>query len=437
MAPADERDRFIDAVRVGSIAVVVLGHWLMAAVVLRGGEPRAANALAAMPWLQPLTWVLQVVPLFFVAAGFASSRALSRPGRRTAPFLTRRVARVVPTPLVMSSTAGLALLVAAAAGAPPSTLRDVGGVVAQPLWFLAVYVLLAVVAPLQLRAHSRRPRTLLVALPLAAVVLDYGRLGLGQTGLASVNYLLVFAFAQELGFWYADGRLGRCAPSRWLAGTVASCGVLVALSTVGPYPVSMIGLPGQMSNMAPPTICVVVLTVGQVSLLMLARPDLVRMLRRPRVWRLVTTGNALALSLFAWHLVALVLAYGALIWLGSGTPSPGSGAWWALKPVVVLAATLVLAGLVCATLPLDRRLAGAPVRSTSTVVAVASALMAGGAFAVVAAWGVAEPFSVSATALFGLHGVPALGVAGLAAGWLLVARPAPLRGPAARGAARS
>ncbi|MGN6610815.1 MAG: acyltransferase family protein [Angustibacter sp.] len=423
MGAGDDRDRFVDAVRVGSIVVVVLGHWLMAAVVRRDGELRAANALAAMPWLQPLTWVLQVVPLFFVAAGFASARSLSRPGRRTSTFLTQRVARVVPTPVVMAVVAGLALLVATGVGAPSSTLRDVGAVVAQPLWFLAVYVLVALVAPLQLRVHRRLPGLLLVLLPVATLAFDCVRLARGQAQLATLNYLWVFAFAQELGFWYADGRLGWWAPARWLVVAAASCAALVGLSTLGPYPVSMIGLAGQVSNMAPPTVCVVVLTVGQVSLLMALRPTLLRPLQRPRVWRLVTTGNGLALSLFAWHLVALVLAYAASILVGAGMPAPGSGDWWALKPVIVLVAAAMLSCLLTAALPLERRLAGVAIRSTSTARAVVAALLAAAAFAAVAAWGLSSPFAVSDSALLGVRGVPAGAVGCAVVAWLLVVAP--------------
>lgn len=48
------RDRFIDVVRAGSILVVVLGHWLMAAVVWNG-QVRAENVLMILPALQPVT----------------------------------------------------------------------------------------------------------------------------------------------------------------------------------------------------------------------------------------------------------------------------------------------------------------------------------------------------------------------------------------------
>ncbi|NEE28071.1 acyltransferase, partial [Streptomyces sp. SID7982] len=65
------RDRYVDLLRVGSLGAVVLGHWLMAAVTPDG----VGNLLAVVPALQPLTWLLQVMPVFFFVGGF--SHALS------------------------------------------------------------------------------------------------------------------------------------------------------------------------------------------------------------------------------------------------------------------------------------------------------------------------------------------------------------------------
>jgi hypothetical protein len=156
---------------------------------------------------------------------------------------------------------------------------------------------------------------------------------------------------------------------------------------------------------------------------MAVRPWLVRALRRPGVWRTVTAGNGLALSLFAWHLAALVLVYGAAAWLGLRTTTPGSGAWWLTKPVILLGAGVVLAGLVAATVPLDRGLAGTAVRSTTTATAVIAVLLTGGAFACIAAWGLTSPLSVSDAGLFGLRGPSALAGAVASGAWLLVAMP--------------
>ena len=76
------RDRWVDALRAGSLLVVVLGHWLMV-VLTSDGE--ITNALTVVPALQPLTWLLQVMPLFFLVGGVAHSYALDSLDRRVPP----------------------------------------------------------------------------------------------------------------------------------------------------------------------------------------------------------------------------------------------------------------------------------------------------------------------------------------------------------------
>src|SRR5690349_980072 len=65
-ATPDTRDRYLDLLRVGSIAVVVLGHWLMLTITVSEGRVRAGNVLAAVPAAQALTWVFQVMQVFFL-----------------------------------------------------------------------------------------------------------------------------------------------------------------------------------------------------------------------------------------------------------------------------------------------------------------------------------------------------------------------------------
>ncbi|WP_306514020.1 acyltransferase family protein [Janibacter hoylei] len=72
-ATPDTRNRVVDLYRAVAIGVVVLGHWLMAAVVVRDGELAMANTLDLVPPLQGLTWVLQVMPLFFLVGGYANA----------------------------------------------------------------------------------------------------------------------------------------------------------------------------------------------------------------------------------------------------------------------------------------------------------------------------------------------------------------------------
>src|SRR3978361_7340 len=112
------RDRSIDALRVASLAGGMVGHTLMAPVEPDG---RVGNVLAALPASQPLTWLFQVVPVFFLVGGYAHAAALRRP-RPYAEFLAARLGRLLPPALVLVGSwllVGLGLeLTGHAAGLP-------------------------------------------------------------------------------------------------------------------------------------------------------------------------------------------------------------------------------------------------------------------------------------------------------------------------------
>jgi hypothetical protein len=124
-------------------------------------------------------------------------------------------------------------------------------------------------------------------------------------------------------------------------------GALAALTTWGPYPLSMVGLPGErVSNMAPPTACLVALTVFQVCLVMLVRPIAQGWLADRRIWTAVIAGNGVIMTIFLWHLTALLVALSALHAFGFPQPDGGAALWWMTRPIVLLLAALPLAGFV-------------------------------------------------------------------------------------------
>lgn len=407
-ATPPDRDRFLDLLRAGSIVVVVLGHWLMAAVVREDGRLRADNALAAVTWLQPLTWLLQVMPVFFFVSGWANARALAR--TPTAGFLRRRAQRLLPATVVLVLGWLVLASVLDATSLPGATVRDASSVAAQPLWFLAVYLLLVLVAPAQLRLHRRRPWLVLTVAPVASVVLDALRLNDVASGAATVSYLAVFVVAQELGFLYADGVLQRL-PRRAAAGTAgAALLALVLLTTVGPYPVSMVGVPGEdVSNMSPPTVCVLVVTLLQVAVVMALRPQLLRWAQRPRVWLATVAVSSAVLTVFLWHLSAFVAAAALLAGAGDLVGAPGTAAWWAAKPLYLGVAALVLVVLVGALAPVERRARGGHGGRRTPVVAL-GLVLAGAGLAGVAASGFVDPSSVHGRAVLGVRLSPAVAV---------------------------
>jgi fucose 4-O-acetylase-like acetyltransferase len=346
------RDRYVDLLRAVAIGCVVLGHWLIAVVRLDGaGHVHATNALAEAPALQWLTWAFQVMPLFFVVGGFANRAALRRSdGTRasTTAYLRSRVLRLGAPVLPLALTwivAGAGLRMA---GVDDGTVHLVTKVMAQPLWFLAVYLVVSAVAPWTLRLHERSLRWA-VAFPAALVVAVVVNDALRLPFVHQANYLAVFVLAHQAGYALGDGTLVRWGRRTHAALAVGGLAALVLLTGPGPYPRSMVGVPGEAaSNMSPPSLAVVALAALQLGVALLLRPAATRALGRRRLWTAVIAVNASIMTIFLWHLTALAVAATALVavlHLPTGAPV-ASAAWWVWRGPWVLAAAVALVGLV-------------------------------------------------------------------------------------------
>ncbi|HEX2049591.1 MAG TPA: acyltransferase [Actinomycetota bacterium] len=346
------RDRYADFLRALSIVVVVAGHWLAAVVWLRDGRFGGTNALEVVPGLWALTWVLQVMPLFFFVGGFANARGIASTRRRggtVGDFVGARLRRLLrPTVAFVAVWVPLgAILTIALDGAAATT---VGRLAAVPLWFLGVYAAVIAVAPVMLRLHERFGVRVVVVLAAAAAAVDVVRIATGapDSPIALLNWITVWLFAHQLGFFYADGSLARIPRPAFAAGAVAALGALAALVSTGVYSPSMVGMDdGKLSNNNPPSVCMVLMTLWLVSAAMLARPTVRRWLDRPRPWAAVVRLNTVIMTVYLWHLTAM--AIGIAIALPFGWPHgrpPGTAEWWALRPAWLLLHALVLVPLV-------------------------------------------------------------------------------------------
>ena len=344
------RDRYVDLLRAASIVVVVLGHWLMATVTWAGGGIQTGNLLAVVSVLRPATWVLQVMPVFFVVGGYANARSwrsASARGDGYAPWVAHRMRRLLRplAPFLVGWVAVAALL--QSLSMHTSAVRTGLLVAVQPLWFVALYVLVVAMTPVTSALHRRWGLGVLVVFAGLVGLVDGLRLGAGLTRVGDLNYGFVWLFAHQVGYFYVDGRLQRLARTPLVAAAGAGLASLVVLTTLGPYPVSLVGLPGdRVSNMAPPSVCVLALTVWLVALVMLARPAATRMLQRPRAWLAVVRVNAVVLSVFLWHLTALVAVVAVAAALEMPQPKVATAGWWALRPVWLALLALVLLGFV-------------------------------------------------------------------------------------------
>src|SRR5699024_14234 len=173
-APArSHRDPGIDLVRALCVAAVMLVHGLQVAVTLGADGPVLEYATRGAAWYPALTWVLQVMPLFFVVSGFAGAiglRRLHARGGSAADFLAARVHRLLVPALAPLAVFAAALTALAALGVPEELLREAGLRWREPLWFLAVFLGVQALLPRLLRLHDRAPWTSLFALVGAAVL---------------------------------------------------------------------------------------------------------------------------------------------------------------------------------------------------------------------------------------------------------------------------
>jgi hypothetical protein len=344
------RDRYVDVLRVASLGVVIAGHWLMAVPVPGAdGSTRVTNVLALVPELRPVTWLLQVMPVFFLVGGFAHATALAsirRRGGGYADFARSRTARLL-RPAAVFLAVWLALAVGAAlAGQDQGLVRVALRTAVQPLWFLGVYLGLVALAPVMWQLHQRFGARVPVTLLALAVAVDVLRFA-GHPQLAVLNLLVVWAGVHQLGFFYADGTLQRGGRRLALLLCGGGLGAVLLLTTVGPYPVSMVGVPGEtVSNMSPPTVALAAHAVWLIGLVLLLRMPVTRLLARARVWRAVVAANGLAMTAFLWHLTAAFVVVAASG--GRSARTPGSAGWWATRPLWLAAAAVVTTVLVLA-----------------------------------------------------------------------------------------
>ena len=95
----------IDVARALSVLVVVVFHTLLYRIRLTDAG-LTLEPWAAPTWLYPLTWVLMIMPLFFVAGGFAHTLTVDRmhrEGTSAGHYLASRGRRLIG-PLVVFVT---------------------------------------------------------------------------------------------------------------------------------------------------------------------------------------------------------------------------------------------------------------------------------------------------------------------------------------------
>jgi Acyltransferase family len=344
MRPA--RNLAADFYRVSGVVLIVLGHWLAGSVTYHDGYFGRQNPLVDQPWTQWLTWPFQAVPTFFLVAGYAG--AVSWTHRRDTDGVSRqtwlrhRLARVLgPTTayVALVSAVVVALGVRHVAGA---TLEYAGWAVAMHLWFLAVYLVVVSLTPAAIAAQRRWGLLAPAVLAVGVVAVDAVGLGGHPPHLRVLNYLLCWGAVYQLGIAWHEGALAGRKPVLLAVGSAVALALLILL---GPYPVSMIGVPGQtVQNADPPSTAMLAFACAQAGLVIALAPALNRALRAGFVQRMLTRANANVMALYLWHMIPVVIV--AIVGYPAGLlpqPIEGTVEWWLARLEWVVILSLVTA----------------------------------------------------------------------------------------------
>ncbi len=341
----EARNRAIDLYRAIAILFVILGHWLLVAAVDRGNGLELSILLAEQPWTQYATWIAQVMPVFFFVGGFSNSlswkSALRDPEKKRTWAATRLTRLLVPTVPLVIVWAVLAV-VATQYGMDVARVKEVTQAALVPIWFLAVYIMITIAVPVSWWVWERLGLWSVVLLVLGAVLVDYLAFNHEQGWLRWSNYGFVWLAVHQLGYWWHNaGRKGFAAVALTLFGVVW----LWYLLTQSGYPISMVSVPGEeVSNTLPPTVAMLAIGFVQIGVILLVEGAANSWLKRTSPWAAVIVLNQMIMTVYLWHMTALIFSVGAAYWLGSlGIKmEPGSGFWWAMRPVWIAVFVVVL-----------------------------------------------------------------------------------------------
>ncbi len=344
-----DRDRAIDVIRIVSLVAVVAGHTIMATSTIRDDVFIWGNLLTMSVVFQALTWVLQIMPLFFFA-GAAASVTSWHAGASWGSWLMKRCTRLFRPAFYYLAFWALALAVLHRL-LPVHVYEPIAGISIQLLWFLGAYVLMLAAMPLL----SRISNVGQLAAGVAAVytlmmVVDVIRLHIPGTAL--LGYL-------NMTVWLIPGLFGVAYRRRLLDGHtalrvgLAMLGVNLTLLAFGPYELSLVGIEGQrIANMTPPSLLLAGHAIMMCAFAIAAAPAIDRWAKRPRVWWLAVIGNSGAMTLYLWHMPVLLLLHLGFDYLGLDR-YPGEPNFLALS-VIQLGIMVTVVAVVFVTLrPLE------------------------------------------------------------------------------------
>ncbi len=240
-----------------------------------------------------------------------------------------------------------------------------------------------ILAPATHKAWERFEIWSFWAFAACAVAVDAVVFMAGYRALGWLNYFFIWLAVHQLGYAWQAGRLA--GPRKGLPWAVGGLLALIGLVWFGPYPLSMVTVPGdEISNTLPPNLTMLALGAFQGGLLLSLETPLRRWLANKLPWTITVLVNGMIMTIFLWHITALTLVTGLALALGGVGLGliPGSAAWWVSRPawIMILVIALMLFVFIFARFERSGRQSEKPPIAVGRLIAGAALICTGLAF---------------------------------------------------------
>ncbi|KZS70796.1 acetyltransferase [Mycobacterium kansasii] len=379
-----DRDRAVDVARLAALVIVMFGHCALLLATIDSHGVRIANLLGELPAITPVTWLVQVMPLFFLAGGAAGAYGWHA-GTPWGPWLFTRAQRLC-RPVFWYLACWVVALLAVRVSLGAESAAALGRECVALLWFLGVYLVVLAFVPVLTRLRTGRGVAVVVASLLgAATAVDQIRFAAGTPESGVANFLIVWLIPVVIGVGYARRLIGARA-----ALVAAGCAFTaqLKLALTGAYDVSLVVTGAErMSNVSPPTLLLALHCTWMSCLFIVAAGAIRRWAARPRVWHVVAVGNGGAMTLYLWHIPSIAVAAVFLHAADLDAYDVHAPGFWARLALRAIVFAIVMAGVFRLLAPLEhRRLPwwDGPVQATGARSVAAGALVCVAGVALVA-----------------------------------------------------
>ncbi|MCP3870549.1 MAG: acyltransferase [Gammaproteobacteria bacterium] len=354
-----ERNRYIDFLRAASILIVIVGHWLIATFYFTDNSIAFGLLLKSHPQTQWLTWVFQVMPVFFIVGGYSNALSLEsahRKGIGYGGWLAGRLNRLVTPLLVLVACWAAISMIMYLFDASPEVIQYTSQASLIPTWFLAIYIMVVLLAPATHLLWQRYGFRSFGLFAGSALLIDIAFFAADLRWLGWVNYVPVWLAVHHLGYVWRDDRIN----SRTHLMVYSALGLLALtlLVFIGPYPLAMVGSPDTgLSNSTPPKITILALGLFQFGLLLALEAPMRQKLERLGLWTATVLINSMIMTVYLWHITIMII-FVSLLYLTGGVGleiEPGGVTWWLTRPLWIAVLLVFLVPLALLLSPLERR----------------------------------------------------------------------------------